>query len=222
MQKLLKFTCKIKEKIINVKQYNLNTIISQPHMYSSNLDYYWQNPRKMLLLRDNNSRRRGCKIEKNVSSDLRWDNRISWREIGGERPAPVPESMLSKREQLRNEYICTRAMLAHRYPAWQVPNTSRGRRARCKLGFMLTLQRIKFHVPALCAVANFSPPMQYSRRQVNAEYISVNDDSPLPSLRLPSWPLWRLNRSLWRRNNDRTVRERSPELLQICTNWYFA
>lgn len=197
-------------------------IRSQPHMYSNNLGYYWQNPRKMLLLRDNNSRGRGCKIEKNVSSDLRWDNRISWREIGGERPAPVPESMLSKREQLRNEYICTRAMLAHRYPAWQVPNTSRGRRARCKLGFMLTLQRIKFHVPALCAVANFSPPMQYSRRQVNAEYISVNDDSPLPPLRLPSWPLRRLNRSLWRRNNDRTVRKRSPELLQICTNWCFA
>lgn len=29
---------------------------------------------------------------------------------------PAPESMLSKREQLRSEYICTRAMLAHRYP----------------------------------------------------------------------------------------------------------
>lgn len=174
----------------------------------------------MLLLENNNSRGCGCKIEKNVSSDLRWDNRISWREIGGERPAPVPvpESMLSKREQLRNEYICTRVMLAHRYPAWQVPNTSRGRRARCKLGFMLTLQRIKFHVPALRAVANFSPPLQYSRRQVNAEYISVNDDSPpsppptLTTAAIESTAL----KTKWQNDNDRTVRERFPELLHIC------
>lgn len=114
--------------------------------------------------------------------------RDRWREAPA--TAPVPESMLSKREQLRNEYICTRVMLAHRYPAWQVPNTSRGRRPRCKLGFMLTLQRIKFHDPALRAVANFSPPLQYSRRQVNAEYISVNNDSPspLPLRHPPPWP----------------------------------
>lgn len=85
------------------------------------------------------------KVEKK-SGRVVLDETIGSR-AGGQMEGPVPESMLSKREQLRREYICTRAILAHRYPLGRHLIRTGGRRARYKFGFMLTLQRIKFHVP---------------------------------------------------------------------------
>lgn len=133
---------------------------------------------------EKNRKREGEKREKEETCRAVLDGTIGYsrgRTAGAEGRRGI--DVIEKREQLRREYICTRAMLAHRYPLGRYLIRTKGRRVRA-LQTWIYARAAAHKVPCPCvslcarAVANFSPSLQYSFADgLTPNIFPVNDGS---------------------------------------------